>query len=158
MRKRFAIILVALCTMGSLTLAPDTAAASQGPAGAKPDGSEHSPRPPSRWWTNERYRQELKLTADQTAQIERIVQDSMSRLKGDKEDLERAQADFRQAMERANVPERELLKAAERLEMARYSISKERTTMLVRIHSVLNADQRKKLDAISKRNDENRPR
>ena len=158
MRKRFATILVGLCVAGGLTLAPDTAAASQGPAGVKPDGAEHSPRPPSRWWTNERYRQELRLTTEQTAQIERIVQDSMSRLKGDKEDLERAQADFRLAMERANVPERELLKAAERLEMARYSISKERTTMLVRIHSVLTADQRKKLDAISKRHDENRPK
>ena len=38
--------------------------------------------------------------------------------------------------------------------MARFSISKERTTMLVRIHSVLTPDQRRGLDAIAKRHDE----
>ena len=77
----------------------------------------------------------------------------MTRLKGDKEDLDQAQSDFRQLMERPVASERELLKAAERLEMARYSISKERTTMLVRIHSVLTPEQRRGLDAIAKRNE-----
>ena len=67
----------------------------------------------------------------------------MARLKGDKEDLDRAQNDFRGLMERPSASERELLKAAERLEMARFSISKERTIMLVRIHSVLTPDQRR---------------
>ncbi len=44
-------------------------------------------------------------------------------------------------MEQPHTPQRELLKAAERLEMARFLISKERTSMLVRIHSVLTPDQ-----------------
>ena len=42
-------------------------------------------------------------------------------MKADKEDLDRAQSDFRQLMERPAANQRELLKAAERLEMARYS-------------------------------------
>ena len=120
---------------------------------SKTDGAHSAPRPPSRWWTTEKYRQELRLTAEQSAEIEQIVQGSMARLKGDKEDLDRAQSDFRQLMERPSASERELLKAAERLEMARYSISKERTTMLVRIHSVLSPDQRRGLDAIAKRHE-----
>jgi Spy/CpxP family protein refolding chaperone len=115
--------------------------------------SHSAPRPPYRWWATEKYRQELRLTAEQSAEIEQIVQGSMSRLKSDKEDLDRAQSDFRQVMEKPNASERELLKAAERLEMARYSISKERTTMLVRIHSVLSPDQRRGLDAIAKRHE-----
>ena len=86
-----------------------------------------------------------------SAAIEEIVQTSMGRLKADKDDLDRAQIDFRQLMEQPHTPQRELLKAAERLEMARFLISKERTTMLVRIHSVLTPDQRKGLDAIAKR-------
>ena len=49
-------------------------------------------------------------------------------------------------------------KAAERLEMARFSISKERTTMLVRIHSVLTPEQRRGLDAIAKRHEAERNR
>lgn len=113
--------------------------------------STHPPRPPSRWWTIDKYKTELKLSAEQSAEIEAIVQSAMGRMKADKEDLDRAQSDFRQLMERPNANQRELLKAADRLEMARYSISKERTTMLVRIHSVLTADQRRGLDAIAKR-------
>mgnify|MGYP003541583191 FL=1 len=120
---------------------------------AKSGASQATPRPPSHWWTSEKYRQELRLTPEQSAEIERIVEGSMTRLKGDKEDLDQAQSDFRQLMERPVASERELLKAAERLEMARYSISKERTTMLVRIHSVLTPEQRRGLDAIAKRNE-----
>jgi Spy/CpxP family protein refolding chaperone len=123
---------------------------------AKSDGLRSAPRPPSRWWTTEKYKQELKLTAEQSAEIEQIVQGSMARLKDDKEDLDRAQSDFRLLMERPNVSERELLKAAERLEMARYSISKERTTMLVRIHSALTPEQRRGLDAIAQRHEPGR--
>jgi Spy/CpxP family protein refolding chaperone len=125
---------------------------------SKSDGSRPAPRPPSRWWMSEQYRQELKLSSEQSAEIEQIVQGSMARLKGDKEDLDRAQGDFRQLMERPQASERELLKAAERLEMARYSISKERTTMLVRIHSVLTPEQRRGLDAIAKRHESERNR
>lgn len=120
--------------------------------------SEDRPRPPSRWWTNEQYRQELKLNADQSLEIDRIVESSMARLKEDKAALDRAQNDFRVVMERPTSTERELLQAAERLEMARFSMSKERTTMLVRIHNVLTPDQRRGLDAIAKRNDGDRNR
>jgi Spy/CpxP family protein refolding chaperone len=123
---------------------------------SKPDSARSAPRPPFRWWTTEKYRQELKLTTEQSAEIERIVQESMGRLKGDKEDLDRAQSDFRQLMEHHNSSERDLLKAAERLEMARYSISKERTTMLVRIHTVLTPEQRRGLEAIAQRHERER--
>lgn len=120
--------------------------------------SHSAPRPPYRWWATEKYKQELKLTAEQSADIEQIVQGSMARLKGDKEDLDRAQSDFRAVMQRSSASERELLKAAERLEMARYSISKERTTMIVRIHSILTPGQRLGLDAIAKRHEAERNR
>lgn len=124
-------------------------------AGTSPQGkssvSHGSPRPPSRWWASEKYKQELKLTAEQSAELEEIVTGSLARMKADKEDLDRAQSEFRQLMERPTASKRELLKAADRLEMARYSIAKERTTMLVRIHSVLTPEQRQGLDAIAKR-------
>jgi Spy/CpxP family protein refolding chaperone len=138
------------------TLAAPITLANDLEAGTSQQSSSNEARPPSRWWTIEKYRQELKLTAEQSAEIERIVQTSMGRLKADKEDLDRAQSDFRQLMERPSVPERDLLKAAERLEMARYSISKERTTMLVRIHNVLAPEQRRGLDAIARRHEASR--
>ena len=48
------------------------------------DSHGSTPRPPSRWWTIEKYKQELKLTVEQSAEIERVVQSSMARLKADK--------------------------------------------------------------------------
>jgi Spy/CpxP family protein refolding chaperone len=118
----------------------------------------HSARPPFNWWKTDKYKQELKLTAAQSAEVDQIVQGSLARMKADKEDLDRAQVDFRQLMERPASNQRDLLKAAERLEMARYSIARERTTMLVRIHSVLTPEQRKGLDAIAKRHEAERDR
>jgi Spy/CpxP family protein refolding chaperone len=102
--------------------------------------------------------QELKLTAEQSAELEQIIQPSRARLSADKESLDRAESDFRQLMSQPNAPQRELLKAAERLEMARYSIAKERTMMTVRIHSVLTPEQRKLLAAIAKRHEAERNR
>ena len=121
-------------------------------------GAQSAPRPPSHWWKTERFVKELKLTPEQSAELEQIVQSAFARMKADKEDLDRAQSDFRQLMERPAVNQRELLKAAERLEMARYSIAKERTMMTVRIHSVLTPDQRRGLDAIARRHEAERNR
>ena len=117
----------------------------------KPGQHPTSRRPPPEWWKNAKYVQELKLTAEQSAELDQIIQPSRARLAADKEDLDRAESDFRQLMARPNAPQRELLKAADRLEMARYSIAKERTMMTVRIHSVLTPEQRKGLAAIAKR-------
>jgi Spy/CpxP family protein refolding chaperone len=122
------------------------------------DGSRSAPRPPSSWWKSEEIKQELRLTAEQSAEIERIVQGSMAQLKGDKDDLDRAHSDFRLLMEQPTASERELLKAAERLEMARFSMARERTRMLVRIHSALTPEQRRGLDVISKRREMERSR
>ena len=151
---RMILTAVLTCCVLVLPALPGEARTSQQ---AKGD-TRSTPRPPFRWWTTDKYRQELKLTAEQSAEIERIVQASMARLKGDKDDLDRAQSDFRQLMERNDATERDLLKAAERLEMARFSISKERTTMLVRIHSVLTPEQRRGLDAIAQRHERERSR
>ena len=126
--------------------------------GKAPD-SHPSPRRPPDWWKTPRYMQELKLTPEQSAELDQIIQASRARMTADKEDLDRAQSDFRQLMERPAANQRELLKAAERLEMARYSMAKERTMMGVRIHSLLTPEQRKGLEAIARRHQaENRNR
>jgi len=121
-----------------------------GPSG---HGDQPTRRPPA-WWKTPKYMQELKLTAEQSAELDRIITAGRAQMTADKEDLDRAESDFRQLMSQPNVPKRQLLQAAERLEMARYSIAKERTMMTVRIHSVLTPDQRTGLAAIAKRHTE----
>jgi Spy/CpxP family protein refolding chaperone len=144
-----ALICSALATPGALSVRLE-AQSSQQPQGVAP-GAHPAPRRPPDWWKTPRYMQELKLTSEQSAELDQIIQAARARMTADKEDLDRAQGDFRMLMERPSANQRELLKAAERLEMARYSIAKERTMMGVRIHSLLTPEQRKGLDAIAKR-------
>ena len=115
--------------------------------------SRPAPRPPFKWWAIDKYKQELRLTTEQSAEIEKIFQASMERLRVDKDDLDRAQSSFSQLMEKPSAGEREFARAVDQLELARYNVSKERTMMLVRIHSILTPDQRRGLEAIRKRND-----
>jgi len=152
---RIFAVICALVAPAALTARLEARTAKQQDKSAS---SHSAPRPPFNWWKTERYKQELKLTAAQSAEVDQIVQGSLARMKADKEDLDIAQSDVRMLMERPIANQRELLKAAERLEMARYSIAKERTMMAVRIHSVLTPEQRKGLDAIAKRHEAERNR
>ena len=126
--------------------------------GAAERAAKPAPRPPFKWWASDRYKQELQLSAEQSAEIEKIFQASMDRLRVDKDDFDRAQRDFSRLMERTSADDPEFQRAVDRLEMARYYVSKARTLMLVRIHSVLTPDQRKRLEAIRKRDDGDRNR
>jgi Spy/CpxP family protein refolding chaperone len=128
---------------------PDRKGASAPPS----HDARNDSRPPFKWWAVDNIKQELKLSPDQSARIEKVFQASMDQLRVDKDDLDRAQATFSELMERPTASELEFSRAVNRLELARYNVSKERTTMLVRIHSILTPDQRKGLEAIRKRND-----
>ena len=144
-----AVILGALAAPAGLSERLE-ARSSQQQQGSAP-GTHPAPRRPPDWWKTPRYMQELKLTSEQSAELDQIIQAARARMTADKEDLDRAQSDFRTLMARPDSNQRELLKAAERLEMARYSIAKERTMMGVRIHSLLTPEQRKGLDVIARR-------
>ncbi len=126
--------------------------------GSSADAHDSHPalRPPFKWWGIDKYKQELKLTNDQSTEIEKVFQASMERLRVDKDDMDRAQTSFSQLMERPWAGEREFARAVDQLELARYNVSKERTLMLVHIHRILTPDQRKGLEAIRKRNDAER--
>jgi Spy/CpxP family protein refolding chaperone len=53
--------------------------AAQAPQSRDPQRSDAkpAPRPPFKWWAIDKYKQELKLTAEQSAEIEKIFQASM---------------------------------------------------------------------------------
>lgn len=136
-----------LLFLGSLALAVATAV---------PSEAQGLPRGPGKWWTSDKYRLELKLTDEQSAQIEQVFQTSMDRMRAEKADLDRAQDAFRQVLAKTDADETEYTRAIDRVEMARYTISKERTLMLVRIHKVLTSEQRSRLQAMHKRDNVNK--
>ena len=159
MCKRVLTVIFTCCAVATLVgqAAAPAAQAPQGRDSQKAD-AKPAPRPPFKWWAIDKYKQELKLTTDQSAEIEKIFQASMERLRVDKDDFDRAQTNFSQVMDKPSAGEREFARAIDQLELARYNVSKERTVMLVRIHSVLTPDQRKGLEAIRKRNQADRDR
>jgi len=158
MSKRILTLFFACCALA--TVAAQAPAPSQPPAArdARKTDAKPAPRPPFKWWAIDKYKQELKLTQDQSSEIEKIFQASMDRLRVDKDDFDRAQTSFSQLMDKPSAGEREFSRAVDQLELARYNVSKERTMMLVRIHSVLTPEQRKGLEAIRKRNEADRDR
>jgi Spy/CpxP family protein refolding chaperone len=159
MRNRILTLILTSCALAAVA-GQALSLASQAPPSREPNhgDAKPAPRPPFKWWAIDKYKQELKLTADQSAEIEKIFQASMERLRVDKDDFDREQGNFSRLMDKASVDDREFQRAIDRLEMARYYVSKERTLMLVRIHSVLTPEQRKGLEAIRKRNDAERDR
>jgi Spy/CpxP family protein refolding chaperone len=106
-----------------------------------------------KWWTDDKIKRELGLTARQVEKLEAAFEVSMSRLRVDKPEMDRKQAKFSELLARPSAPEQDLLQAAAELDLARYNVNRERTTMLVRMHIVLTPDQRKGLEAIRKRNE-----
>ncbi|HTL00596.1 MAG TPA: Spy/CpxP family protein refolding chaperone [Vicinamibacterales bacterium] len=131
----------------------------KGPSATDSRNPRSDPRPPQKWWADEKIQQELKLTSQQAAAIEKVFQASMEQLRVDKDVMDRYQTEFSKLMDQPTAAERDFTRAVNNLEMARYNVSKERTLMLVRIHSILTPDQRKGLETIRKRNDadKNRP-
>lgn len=127
-------------------------------SGAAPSAAQLVAGGPSRWWKSEAVRQELKLTSEQSAQIEQIFQSSTERLRTDKEELDRARSVLSQLMAKSEVDEGEITRVIDRVELARYAMSKERTLMLVRIHRVLTPDQRKALESLHRRGKRDRDR
>jgi Spy/CpxP family protein refolding chaperone len=168
MRTRILAVVLSGCVAAGASLVGSALLKAQAPAGQGHDqpksgtndsrDSKANPRPPFKWWAIDKYKLELKLTNDQSAEIEKIFQASMDRLRVDKDDLDRAQTNFSQLMEKSWAGEREFARAVDQLELARYNVSKERTMMLVRIHNLLTPEQRKGLDAIRKRNEADRNR
>jgi Spy/CpxP family protein refolding chaperone len=162
MRTRILTIVFSCCAL-AIGAAQAQNAGGRGPdrkggSGADSHDSRPAPRPPFKWWASDKYKQELKLTNEQSAEIEKIFQASMERLRVDKDDLDRAQSSFSQLMEKTSAGERDFARAVDQLELARYNVSKERTMMLVRIHSILTPDQRKGLETIRKRNEGDKDR
>jgi len=157
MRKRILTAIFVGCALAGVAAQTAPVQTPQTRDAHKSD-AKPAPRPPFKWWAIDKYKQELKLTADQSTEIEKVFQASMERLRVDKDDFDRAQNSFSQLMDKPAAGEREFARAVDQLELARYNVSKERTMMLVRIHSVLTPEQRKGLEAIRKRNEGDRDR
>ena len=117
-------------------------------------GMTSSASPQSKWWTAERHRRELALTAEQSQRLEQIYQATVPKLRAAKKELDQQESQFSELMKRVSPPpESEVMATIERLEAARSGLGKLRTLMLYQMRRVLTPEQRAKLEAEHQRNE-----
>jgi Spy/CpxP family protein refolding chaperone len=110
----------------------------------KPDAH----RGPWIWWKDDKAKAELKLTAEQVAEIERLFHASMTTAKPLREEVTQLEAALNQTM-RANTAEVAVVsQQVDKVESKRAELNKMRVLMLYRIHRVLTPEQNTKFQAM----------
>lgn len=105
-------------------------------------------RGPWIWWKDDGAKSELKLTAEQVAEIEHIFQVNMAKARPMREELTQLETSLNQTM-RANTADLAVVaQQVDRVESKRAELSKMRVLMLYRIHRVLTPEQNKKFQAM----------
>jgi Spy/CpxP family protein refolding chaperone len=105
---------------------------------------------PLQWWKMEPARSELKLTTEQSTEIEGIFQDAITLLRQQKDELDRLEGKLSRLIE-TSADEAQVTRQIDRVEMVRAALNKTRTLMLLHMRQVLSADQRVKLNAMHDR-------
>jgi Spy/CpxP family protein refolding chaperone len=98
-----------------------------------------------KWWKRPRIAQELQLTADQSAALEKIFARSKPNLIDLRADLEKKQFAYDQAMQSDTADRKQVEGLIETREQARAALQKELSLMELDMKQVLTPDQREKL-------------
>jgi Spy/CpxP family protein refolding chaperone len=106
--------------------------------------------PRSFWWRSEHIRNELGLSADQSARIDKIIQNTMPELRQEFEELGRLESKLTRLIE-GSSDEALIARQIDRVETARANLNKTRSLMLYRMRQVLNPEQHQRLKALQER-------
>jgi Spy/CpxP family protein refolding chaperone len=112
-------------------------------------------RPP-KWWVDTQSRAELGITDQQSAEIEQIFSSSLPRLRAKRQELDQLEATLAQTITDSVADPSVVKRQVDKVEDLRAELNKGRTLMLYRMHRVLTAEQRQKLQAIFQRRERER--
>jgi Spy/CpxP family protein refolding chaperone len=122
------------------------------------DGKDKAPTPDERerwkWWLYDRT--ELGITDQQSASINAIFESTLPKLRETRQELDRAEEEMARIIKEHKADLAVVSGQLDRLESARSLHNKTRTLMLYRMHLLLSADQRTKLEALRARRDKER--
>lgn len=107
-------------------------------------------RPP-KWWVDEQSRAELGISDQQSTEIEQIFSSTLPRLRADRQELDQLEAALAQIIKDGVADPAIVKKQVDKVENLRAELNKGRTLMLYRMHRVLSAEQRQKLQAMFQR-------
>ena len=99
------------------------------------------------WWKDAQFQRDLGLSADQSARIDAIFQDSISQLRPKKEELDKLEELLSQQIV-AGADEALVTKQVDKVEAIRAHMNKMRTLMLLKERQVLSPEQRVKLNKL----------
>src|SRR5262245_27374814 len=94
-----------------------------------------------KWWQSEKWQKDLTLTTDQIARIDAVFQSTLPRLKDQKADLDRQEAELSRLIE-LGADESVVTRQVDHVESIRATLNKLRTLMLLHMRQVLTPDQR----------------
>src|SRR5262245_60422232 len=122
------------------------------------DGKDKPPTPDERerwkWWLYDRA--ELGISDQQSASINAIFESTLPKLRETREELDRAEEEMAKIIKEHKADLAVVSGQLDRLESARSLHNKTRTLMLYRMHLLLSAEQRTKLEALRARRDAER--
>ena len=111
-----------------------------------------------KWWQDDRFGRELRLTSEQRTHLEEIFQKTLPILRQRMKTLDDAQAQFDRLVEMGD--DTSVMNQVGTVEAARAELSKARTLMLLRMRRSLTTDQWAKFTALheaSAKRDRDRP-
>jgi Spy/CpxP family protein refolding chaperone len=163
---RFAVCFVTLLSVAAISVqtAPDGTAASTLPGQdrdhqQKPRSDRDSdgrPRDRWKWWLYDRT--ELGINDRQSAEIDRIFEETIPHQRAKREELERLEAVLATMTREAKADVSAVAQQVNKVESLRAEMNKTRTVMLYRINLVLSAEQREKLKVFMEKRDAERRR
>jgi Spy/CpxP family protein refolding chaperone len=112
----------------------------------KPQAGKKDEHRPWKFWQGDS-KIELKITNQQSAEIEKIFQATLPKLEAAKDAIDKLEATLSQTIKDNTADLATVGQQVDRLEAARADLYKTRTLMLYRMRGVLSADQRAKLQA-----------
>jgi Spy/CpxP family protein refolding chaperone len=113
-------------------------------AASKPDDRERW-----KWWLYDRA--ELGISDQQSKDINQIFESNIPKLRETRQEMDRAEEELSRTIKEHKADIAQISLLVDRLESARSQNSKIRTLMLYRMHLLLSADQRAKLEVVRAR-------
>jgi Spy/CpxP family protein refolding chaperone len=104
-----------------------------------------------KWWQSDKFKTDLGLSPDQVTRLEEVYQGLRPKLTSGKEELDRLEAGLSKLIGEGVAPEGDVMKMVDQVEHARAELAKSRTLMIYRMHQILTAEQRVKMNALHER-------
>lgn len=109
-----------------------------------------------KWWLHDR--EELGITDQQSAEIDRIFESTIPQQRETRRQLDQMEKRLEKMIEEGTADVATVAQQVEQVESLRAQANKTRTLLLYRMHRVLTADQRAKVQALVERRESERRR